>query len=66
MENFAAKIGSEDNIAFAIYSLPRASEDESRGVRGDNRPCSRSSAVATDGVKRFFPVDFLNLQLPAR
>ena len=28
MENFEAKIGLEDNIAFAIYNLYRPSEDK--------------------------------------
>lgn len=66
MENFEAKIGLEDNIAFAVYSLDRPSEDRFQGMCGDNCLCSQSLDVPIDSVKRLFLMYFLNFQLPAR
>lgn len=38
MENFEAKIGLKDNIAFAISSRYQPFEDEFQGTRGDKLP----------------------------
>lgn len=58
VENFEAKIGLKDNIACAVYSLYRPSEDKFQGVCGNNCLCSQSLDAPIDSVKMLFLMSF--------